>query len=511
MSDQEEKKDQAPPEEDEGSRSKFEFKEDEQSTNRKLTIELLETVGYEGLTDEEKKQVDELTAQVTTELSSFAVKMGESISKGLGSFTEQMAGTTSKVMEGFSSLMEGLMPAMKAISEFLEENKDILDDIEHWEAEAKKRGVDIGHLMPYEFVELVRQWQALEEQVKPYFPVPSTPLTKLTKQILNNPHRVQSTKKSRIQQKDLKLTDSRVITYTGKDQQITIELENIKNLFSGKARNGAKVFTFLCQKLNEQSYKEITHFSLSELVDNGIYKTKNTAYKGLKNILDTLYSVSIEAVVTEYQGGNKKEVRNRKARLIAERDVTWNLCQVSFPPIMREGMKHITILPQWSYTLSDNAFMLLDYVYTLARQRTIDVKNKGYFTISLEAARIHLGLPTIEEAGKDPGKRIKNVIESALEEIEAARDIADKEKDNAEEARKSLLITPIFDYGTDSTKEYLKGYLKVELDENAQEYMNKRAIEQEKKLALREKAAKKEEAKAALKAAHKVPIKDKLQ
>lgn len=484
--------------------AKFTFSDNSESEETELTMEKIFSKKYEDMTEEEKASIDNLKKEMARGLSNLAA----SITPSLTAFSESINKSMGAMMQNVGKVVSDMMPHLQALQAFMTENEDILSDLEAWEKKARDNGVEPDDLLPYEFIEWVRHFQEMEEKSRPYFMVPSTPLTKLAKQIVNNPTRIQSTRKGRIQRKDLQLTDSSILIYSGNGQQLTIELANIKNLFSGKIRNGAKVLTFLCEKMNGQNYAETTFFSLQELVDNGIYKNKNTAYKGLKTNLDTLAAVSIEGVIVKYEGKKEKEVRHRKAHLVAERDISWNICSVTFPPIMREGMKFITILPRWSYTLSDTAFMLLDYIYTLARQRSIKVKNDGFFTLSLEAVRAHLGLPSIEEAGKDPGKRIKNIIEGALEEIEIARDQADSISSNEDHNIKSLLITPIFDYGTDSVKEYLKGYLKVELDEEAQEYMNKRALEHEKKLLKRAKEGEKQR-KAALAAPQKEPVKSK--
>ena len=130
-------------------------------------------------------------------------------------------------------------------------------------------------------------------------------------------------------------------------------------------------------------------------------------------------------------------------------------------------MSYITLLPNWSYSLNENSYMLLDYIFYLARQNAEQIRQKGHFNISLETIRIHLGLPTVEEAGVHPQQLIANPIEKSITEIEEARSGSD------------IKITPFYDHNYKHISEYLAGYLQIELDKEANNYMEQRAIAQE--------------------------------
>jgi len=62
-----------------------------------------------------------------------------------------------------------------------------------------------------------------------------------------------------------------------------------------------------------------------------------------------------------------------------------------------------------------------------------------------------------------------NPIEKAITEIEEARNGTD------------IRITPFYDNNYNNIGEYLRGYLQIELDEAAKNYMEKRAIAQKNK------------------------------
>ena len=331
-----------------------------------------------------------------------------------------------------------------------------------------------------------RQREHLEGMrgIQKYFTLPSTCLTNTTKKILNNPTRVGSSRRGQIKQMENYLTKDSVITYKGNDSTLTFTLERTKELFTKKMQSGAKVFNFLLQKLNEQNRQEVTKFQLIDLVNNGIYANKDSAARGLKTVLDKMYAISIEGITTGYDGRKKEKKTFVKSRIISAFKVSYNECIVSITPIIRESMPYITLLPNWSYTLNENSFMLLDYIFYLARQNAKQIKETGSFNISLDAIRIHLGLPTIEEAGRDSKKLIFEPIEKAITEIEDSRNGTD------------IKMTPFYNLSYKHISEYLAGRLGIELDETARNYMDQRALAQEEEYKKEQKRAEKSKQKA---------------
>lgn len=300
----------------------------------------------------------------------------------------------------------------------------------------------------------------------PYFNIPNTPAIKITKQLINNPNRIQTTRRGQIKLIDYK-TGNSDITYKGTDSNLVFTLERKKELFASKIQKGVKVFNFLLQKLNEQNKAEITTFQLDELVEKGIYANKDSARKGVKNILQKIFSIGIKGTVTEYQGRKRIEKSFGESRIIAAYEVKEKNTYVSFPLIIRANIPFYTLLPKWSYKLNDNAYMLLDYISILARQNAEEIKKTGCFNINLDAVRIYLGLPTPKNAGNDPRKLIFEPIEKAITEIE------EKQEGTA------FKITPCYDLEFKKIQTFLAGYLKIELDQPMREQLIKIANMQE--------------------------------
>ena len=344
----------------------------------------------------------------------------------------------------------------------------------HQIEEARKKTKEILQRIFPGKADLIRAEISIADKINPlgnYIFLPNNSIHQLIKQTLNSPQKVAAVKKGIISTQRNTITEDISITYNGQDGSIvTIELARAKELFKGRVRGGAKMYNFFLQKTNEQYRQEKTTFLLQELVDLGIYANKDSAYRGIKTITDKMMNMYIEGIMIEYEGGKKKERRNIKAALIAQRDISYTACHISLPPIIRENTKYITILPEWNYRLSENGFMLLDYIYFLARQNTEKIKKEHRFTISLEAIRVRLGLPTPEKAGKDPKRLILEPIEKAIEDIEDQRDGTD------------IKITPAYNPDYKNIREYLQGYIEIQLDNNAEAYMFKIAKDKEKEL-----------------------------
>jgi len=448
---------------------------------------------FEQLTPEKKTEI----ANINRSFAGFSNTAGAQISAAMQPMVELGQKISKSLTASIGTLAESLAPVIK----YYEVNRDIIDKIEEWPELTGLTMDQLDQLELHEVVDLIRsitenqyidaadtlelvvvdavitptkqggaitQAEATRSVYELYGMIPSGSATHLIKKALNNPGRVTSPRRGQIKQTAHYLSGDSIITYKGQDSTLTVTLEQTKKLFTKKIQNGAKVFNFLLEKLNEQHRPEVITFTPQELINKGIYANKDSAVRGLNNVLSKMYAISIEGVATEYSGKIKTNQAYAKSRLIAAYKVSYTNCEVAITPLIRNNTRAITILPNWAYALNDNAYMLLDYIYYLARQEYKKIREDGYFNISLEAIRTHLGLPTPAEAGRYPAQLIQNPIEKAITEIEEARAGAD------------LKITPVYNYDYKNMPEYLSGYLRIELDETARAYMEDRAIAEEK-------------------------------
>jgi len=394
-----------------------------------------------------------------------------------------------------------LAELMAPIVEYYEANQDIIDKVEEWPALTGLSRDELDQLDLNEVVTLIReranknidaadtlelvvvdaiitptkpggaisQAQATRSIYEFYGTIPSGPVTSLTKKLLHNPERVNSPRRGQIKQTTQYRTKISTITYKGKDSNLTVTLAKEFK----KIANGPRVFNFLLEKLNEQNFAETITFATTELINRGIYANKDSAVKGMRNCLKNMQMIRFDGDSTEYSGKKKTNQAYDGAVPIGQYHIDYTLCQIYIPPIIRSDTRGFYILPEWSYGLNDNAYYLLDYIYAMARQNYTKIDQAGYFNISLEAIRTHLGLPTPKMDKKHQEQRIRLPIEKAMEEIE------DRQKRDGR-AGTDIKMTPMFNSDPQNVTEWLQGWIQIEVDEIVIKYMKDRAIDYQK-------------------------------
>lgn len=330
----------------------------------------------------------------------------------------------------------------------------------------------------YEYV-INKMFGDNEKDIKAGFEaIASTPLTHLTKKVLNSPTNLTSPRRGQLTTEKDPFIDKTTITYKGSTENIIFTIENYNQILKRQVRNGVKLFNFLLRQQNLQHGEKID-FMLSDLVNKGIYADEVSAYKGVKNILTKLDKI----YVTGTYKRKGKEVAYKAGHIIMYHyTAIGKPCTVSLLPELREKAMFYTIVPEWAYTLSDNAFMLVDYIYYMARQSHDKITKDKSFNISFEAIRQCLGLPDPNKERKQTEKILKP-IEEAFEEIEEAQRKAKIH---------NLDILPEYNINYKNVMEYLQGYLKITLDNDTTNYMIDR--EKDKIQALKKASRKKKKA-----------------
>ena len=190
-----------------------------------------------------------------------------------------------------------------------------------------------------------------------------------------------------------------------------------------------KIMTFLLEKINEQAFhdgkltRNYVDFSAKELIERGVYKTRQSALKGLKAAMNILTGIQIEgeyhfgknntvSYVSSNEGGNIFRFWQHDKglwRVYIEENADWRFILQSF-----------SRLPSYYYRLPFRASELLYLIFAIARQRTKDIKERGYFTISLRIIQKALNLPD-EDKTNHTRQDIKDVINDAVDEIDKAQ------------------------------------------------------------------------------------------
>ena len=240
---------------------------------------------------------------------------------------------------------------------------------------------------------------------------------------------------------------------------VTIELADIDKL-TGSNKPAKKLFVLALIKANEQAIhggqltKDYVSFPLQELIDTGFYSTPQSARKGFNAGMDTLTSLKIKGHIqqTKKKGSSidALEVLFTGARIERGQCTIFFNERISWSFIAQ----YFTILPLYYFRLPNRASDLLYYIFYLARQHTLDIEERGYFTIGFRAIQHRLQLPS-ETATKNPQRDIKDPIDEAIEQIETGH------SDLYRNMEFSLL--PVYDEAAPISEYLDNGYLKVEL------------------------------------------------
>lgn len=294
--------------------------------------------------------------------------------------------------------------------------------------------------------------------------------------LFNNPQRLQSTRAIKVT-KQQKFDDENtwIITYEGKDEKAILTIQDFQNAFSKQVKNGGKIFKFALQRANEQGTIRPV-FTLQDLVDLRIYSNQENAYRGITNVIRKMEHINIEV---EWKGRGAQNKGNRGGALIGFKDINFRQCYVTLhEDICNAVPSYYSVFPQWGYALPESAFNLLDYLYSMARKRTAQLKADGYFDVKLDTIRIAMGLPSPEDAKGRHTQLIKEPIEKAITAIE---------DEQLSMKANSIKMTPYYD-DMAGIATYLQGFLRVQLEGDALDYMiaiesrrHRKAVSAEKK------------------------------
>lgn len=288
-------------------------------------------------------------------------------------------------------------------------------------------------------------------------------------------------------------------SYTIKQQdkytttEINIDIPTLKGNEKGKGKGVKKCYSYLLSQCNKQNFSPIIRFSLNDLVARGMYSNVSNARTGLKNALDVLQKIKVSGVISK---GKRKIEQAESGVLFYHYKISKGYVEVSVNDQINIEFfaAYFAAFPVFAYKLkTDNAFNLAYYIFTLARQRTQEIKEKGYFTLSFRSLQEWLQLPTAEEYEPNepeaekkkfkPKQYVIDPIKKAIEEINT-----EAKKDGS----KAITITPVEPKNAKGLVEWLdKGYIKITIAGDLREQLTELAERREEKIAQLEEYRKK--------------------
>lgn len=279
-----------------------------------------------------------------------------------------------------------------------------------------------------------------------------------------------------------------------------VEIEQADKYLSKTNKTFTKVLLFTLQKMAAQNFPLEVSFPLQELVDLGMYSNTSNAGRAVKDFFAQQKQTTISGIVKK----GKKTIKEEGGILFYHYRLEGGFAKLSVNENfnMEFIAPYFTVFPRFAYALSNNAFSLVRYIFFLARQNTQAIKTKGTFTISLDAVRESLGLPSPEDVQNRRYRQlIIEPIETAIEETEEALQTVPEAKEYG------FTLTP---YGTDTSNinEWLQGYLEIGLRGDFAETFVRLATKTEKERARWEKKKETELAKIAAREEAKKTHKD---
>ena len=257
---------------------------------------------------------------------------------------------------------------------------------------------------------------------------------------------------------------------TGTTQQAKIELQRneavmtityeIDKFLKNANESTQKIFYFLLCKMihhyDAETGKLSTNtieFRIDELIEVGIYKIQQSAYKGFDETMKALESIRVDykntvtrrgrkPAYSDFGGGHifaRHDKKGGTAFVVLGDSDQWEL-KKNFSFLFAQ----YTILPEYAFKLSQKSFNLLSYVYARARQNSDEI----HFDTLIQK----LNLLNPEET-KNITRDIIEPIDKAITEIE---DICDGK----------IKFELIIDESLKLSEQIKKGYLKIYLNED---------------------------------------------
>ena len=268
------------------------------------------------------------------------------------------------------------------------------------------------------------------------------------------------------------------IDVTTGENKITIGVDDIGGAIKTRGKAAQRILNLILQSAahtciddNGQLFQQEARIPIKNLVGPGMYKTRQSAEKALKKITPQLAGI----VTTSYGRGS---THSRPFFIGIDSDASEIRARINPEIAWGDVLKYYTYIPDYYRTLPPTAASLFFYIFLRARQNAKAIKERGYFTIGYRAIWDWLGLPD-DTATKNPGRDIKDPIDTAIEQIEEAQR---QRGINAPDGNPGFTLEPTVDDDLPITQYLDTGYLKVGLKGEYSEHFSELATKTRKKL-----------------------------
>lgn len=277
------------------------------------------------------------------------------------------------------------------------------------------------------------------------------------------------------------IIDKGKATYRVKDNELSITTKDaeIKYSFPDLAKTSKScknVFVYFMYKVGLQNittnlFDDLSvEFPIQELIDLKLYSSLDTARRGFKTAAKEIASFLIEASITDRK--EKSSITKGFGYIPLFTGVYYykNACYFKLNKDINWSvffLKTFFYLPKSYFALYETAQDLMFNIFSIARQRTAQIADKGFFTMSFRNIQAILKLPKENET-PHPTRDILKPIIDAVDSIKKAE--SSKDFIITLDYNRNGSITEILDNGVLTV--HLKGFYSqklLEIDEKKQE------------------------------------------
>jgi len=267
------------------------------------------------------------------------------------------------------------------------------------------------------------------------------------------------------------------IRYRNKDYEMTLIFEAVQEYTKKLSWTAHRLLVYSLVKGNVQNWRNNTAaFNITEYMDWAGLKSRDAAYRQLKNDVQSITGVKITA--ESYKKYFESFYTTHLATEAEIKKYTGEV-RITFAENVRHFLtQYYQLIPDWMGHLSENAYRMAFYLFYRARKdpRAAD----GGFRVSIEDIVSYIGLPTKAEVkNRNYDEAIMKPFNKAVEEIE-------------DQSAGSFRMS--FDY--DNINTFLAGQMDIQVDHSMSDYIAKlektkaaKQLESKKKRAPRKKPA----------------------
>lgn len=227
-------------------------------------------------------------------------------------------------------------------------------------------------------------------------------------------------------------------TYKVKNNELSITTKDaeIKYSFPNLARTSKScknLFVYFMYKVGLQNvttdlFDDLSvEFPIQELIDLKLYSSLDTARRGFKKAAKEVAGFLIEATITDKKG--KKSVTTGFGYIPLFTGVYYykNACCFKLNKNINWSiffLKTFFYLPKSYFVLYETAQDLMFNIFSIARQRTAQLVDKGFFTMSFRNIQAILNLPKENETPHPTRDILKPILDAvkSIKEAESSKD-----------------------------------------------------------------------------------------